>query len=124
MEIFENEHDRLLGTLGGEPILERSAHLVAHEDVVMARRAQLHVVVVGKGDAEDFGKKLCHARPVVRGNVSAHARSDLLALNARRLAVLGIGRGAKNLSEHAEGRARAHRVAAARPHLVCVTAVP
>ena len=57
------------------------------------------------------------------GTVRGNAGADLLALDARRLAVLCVGGGANDLREHAERRARAHRIAARRPHLVSAAAM-
>ena len=123
VQVLEDEHDRLPAALGEEPVLEGAAHLIAHQDRVVARGAELDVVLVGHRDAEDLAEELRDAQLIALRDVTRDARADLLALHARRLAVLRAGGGADDLREQAERRAGAHRIAARGPHLVRVAAV-
>ncbi len=117
VEILEHEEHRLRARLGAEEILPGAAHLVAHHQRVLARRAERDALFVGEGRADDLAEELGHALLIRRGDVARHAGPQLLLAHADRLAVDDRARAAQRLPEQAEGRAGAERVTAADPDL-------
>ena len=102
MEILQHDEHGLLARFGGEPILEGTAHLVAHQDGIVTRGAELDVVFLGHRNAEGLREELRHADEVALRDGARDAGTNLLALDARRLAILRVGGGADDLREHAE----------------------
>src|SRR5207244_11544955 len=70
VEIFEDEDDGLRGALCGEPIFERATHLIAHEDRIVSRRAELHVVLLRHRDAKGLGEELRDASALALGDMT------------------------------------------------------
>src|SRR5262245_10774323 len=107
----------MVRTLGGQQVLPRAAHLIAHQYRIVARGAELDARVVGEGDTRELADELDDAPLVVLGDVSRDPRSKLLAARFDGLAVEHARRAADRRSDHPERRSRAHRIAAARPDL-------
>jgi len=116
LQILEHENDGLRGALGSDEILERQAHLIAHEHGILQRGLQLQVLLVARADAEELAEKCGDALEIFSGERSRQTRAKLCSANDRRLAFQNADASSKRLRKHSKRRADAHRIAAADPN--------
>lgn len=103
--------------LGGQEVLQRHAHLVAHQHRIAARGAQLHAVLVEERRAEQLAQELADAPPIRGPDRARHPVRERTLAQVSRLAAAQPERSAQRLCDQREGRPGAHRIAAADPHL-------
>jgi hypothetical protein len=86
VQALEHQHHRLNGALCVEEILERAAHLIAHQRGILARGAELDALVVRERRARELAEELGDAPVILAGEVPADAGADLLPPCLERLA--------------------------------------
>ena len=116
VEILEHQHEGATRRLGAEEVLPRAAHLVAEEDGIAARGAELHVV--GEGRAQELAEECGHPRRLGRARLAqGHALAEEAPAHVDREALAEAQRPAERLPEQAERGSGAHGIAAPDPDL-------
>jgi hypothetical protein len=115
VQIFEDEHNRAGRAFGRHEILPRDPHLIAHQDRVAPRRAELHAVAIGKRCADELAQKLGHPHAVGFGHVPCDALAKLSLSGFEGLGLGNSARPSKHLRDEAERRTRSHRIATTNP---------
>jgi hypothetical protein len=116
VQILEHEEHRPRRALGGEQILPRLRHLIAHERVVEARRAKIEAVLVGERHTRELPEETRHPGRLGGRDVLRHARRELPAALLERLPVADPGGVAHHPGEQAEGRSGGGRITARGQH--------
>jgi hypothetical protein len=115
VQILEDEDHRVHGALGGEQILEGAPHLVAHQDLVLARGAELDAIGVGEPNAHELTEELGHARERVAVEDAAEAADELVARGFARLTRREADHVTERRRDRPERGACAHRVGSSLP---------
>ncbi len=124
VQVLEHEQHRLRRALGAQEVLPGEAQLIAHEHRVAPRRPELHVVLVRERRADELAEERRDPRGVER-RVPLDPRPHLAPPPSTGSAPVDAPIALpERVREQAEGRAGAHRIPLAEPHLDRLAVAP